>query len=228
MHPIGPPLRRRGGSVRARYPAVRSIGRTNASNGGTAALCTHNTRGEVHTLEPQHTTCCDWLVRPTPSRRTPPTAQDATATPEVLEPYLSLHLCPMPSTKHVLHTCTPRRVAARWPCCACRVRLPPLGLLSHHRLRAASDATWLPLEMAPMPRGRRAGRASARSASQLPPAQLPLDAYSLALEIWPLFGPEICEGCRSVFCATYRPFGGKAVQPKSCFGLPSACLFRAS
>jgi hypothetical protein len=59
--------------------------------------CTHNTRGEVHTLEPHHTTCCDWLVRPS-SRRTPPTAQDATATPEVLDPYLSLHLCPMPST----------------------------------------------------------------------------------------------------------------------------------
>ena len=201
--------------------------------------CTHNTRGEVHTLEPQHTTCCDWLVRPTPSRRTPPTAQDATATPEVLEPYLSLHLCPMPSTKHVLHTCTPRRVAARWPCCTCRVRLPPLGLLDwppkspppRGRLRSHLTALGDISEISPRwlqaPRAPR-WPASARSASQLPPAQLPLDAYSLALEIWPLFGPEICEGCRSVFCATYRPFGGKAVQPKSCFGLPSASLFRAS
>lgn len=169
-------------------------------------------------------------MRPRLSRRTPaPTARRKNPPhPEVLDPYLSLHLCPRLNTKHVLHTCTPRRVAARWPCCACRVRLPPLGLLSHHRLRAASDAN-----LAAFRDGNHAPRAprwpaSARSASQLPPAQLPLDAYSLALEIWPLFGPDICEGCRSVFCATYRPFGGKAVQPKSCFGLPSACLFRAS
>ena len=134
--------------------------------------CTHNTRGEVHTLEPHHTTCCDWLVRPS-SRRTPPTAQDATATPEVLEPYLSLHLCPMPSTKHVLHTCTPRRVAARWPCCTCRVRLPPLGLLDwppkspppRGRLRSHLTALGDISEISPRylrdgskPRGRRAGR----------------------------------------------------------------------
>lgn len=128
-----------GGSIDRSYECVESMWRERAI-------------GERHSLHTQHTPRSSYTRATTHhmlrlagasqlKAHTAHSTRRNRVTPEVLEPYLSLHLCPMPSTKHVLHTCTPRRVAARWPCCTCRVRLPPLGLLD-----------WPP--KSPPPRGR--------------------------------------------------------------------------
>jgi len=99
--------------------------------------------------------------------------------------------CPRPTAHTARHRHTTLRAA---PTGRCSGHAHPMDTLTEPvRLVGTSSPPTAPRQL------RRPRTSHARAQATRRP-QLPLDAYSFALEIWPLLGPATCAACRSVSC----------------------------